>query len=106
MGFFSSLKRNVAVTNAEMEFKDIAGEVNVIRSSIERGRPVTKDYVLKIIDRAKKAHCILHDEYKREMDNNTFYNSMYPDLSFEISQLEKYLKELDEIIEKHYSENK
>ena len=106
MGFFSSLKRNVAVTNAEMEFKDIAGEVNVIRSSIERGRPVSKDYVMKIVDRAKIAYRILHDEYEREMDNNTFHKSMYPDLSFEISQLEKYMKELDEILEKHYSENK
>lgn len=106
MGFFNSLKRNVAVTNAEMEFKDIAGEVNVIRSSIERGRPVSKDYVTKIVDRAKIAYRILHDEYEREMDNNTFYKSMYPDLSFEISQLEKYMKELDEILEKHYSESK
>ena len=106
MGFFNSLKRNVAVTNAEMEFKDIAGEVNVIRSSIERGRPVSKDYVMKIVDRAKIAYRILHDEYEREMDNNTFYKSMYPDLSFEISQLEKYMKELDEILEKHYSESK
>lgn len=106
MGFFSSLKRNVAVTNAEMEFKDIAGEVNVIRSSIERDRPVSKDYVLKIVDRAKIAHHILHDEYEREMDNNTFYKSMYPNLSFEISQLEKYMKELDGILEKHYSESK
>ena len=106
MGLFSSLKRNVAVTNAEMEFKDIAGEVNVIRSSIERGRPVSKDYVMKIVDRAKIAHRILHNEYEREMGNNTFYKSMYPDLSFEISQLEKYMKELDEILEKHYSESK
>ena len=107
MGFFGSMKRNTKIMKAELAVKDIYGEIGVIKSSIERGRPVTKDYVLKQMDAAKQAYNVLYPEYKEHgLEVNTLFASMYPDIGFEVEQLKKAQETLTEILEKHYAEDK
>lgn len=105
MGLFGSLKRNAAVCKAEVDFKEIVGQMGVVHGNIERNTPIEKEKVLKLLELIKKTYRVLHDEYEYELDNNTYYRSAYPNLWHEISTLKECQVELEEIIKTHYSDD-